>query len=209
MSDSAANAWRDTYLAKHATPRALPPENYTTDSAEDGLFITLYGYALTTRNKYVTPSRAEASTQVDTIVGAAEFVTADIIEKNTLDYTIDDYAPIRALEALDDICLAGDASGNRWIWGVYGTRGLQYSQAPDQLSYRLTGGRLFDVNGHLVNGWEATPGYCLLEDMPGAPDPVNGVLGDNPRVIYIEEFTWDAAEWLNGKQAIRFLMETR
>jgi hypothetical protein len=140
MTSAAANAKVATELKKRAWAKTLPPSEFSVaraESQEDKLTLTLHGYAHTIGNKYsLTVGTAAASAHVNSILAECEFVSAGSVTSNTLSFQIDNRAPIRHFQILLDIIKAGDASGNRWVGGVYGGRMFDYGLADNVIAYR-------------------------------------------------------------------------
>lgn len=207
-SDADANDVALTEKRKRAWPRAQPPDEFGSQLDSPGqtkLALTIYGDVFTMRNKYSTRSGTGGrSTHVTNLVGDSEFVTAGVIESNTRDYKIDDQAPVRIWEILRDITLAGDASGNRWLCGVFGNRKFDYRMADTALIYRARAGRLYDVSGGEVEPWLAGPGLVYLDDLPIGPPDLTGDEADDPHVKWIEEVEFNVAEWLKGGSGLMY-----
>ncbi len=209
MSDAAANAKAQTELAKRAWPRTLPPRQSREGAAlADGLELTVYGYAFTLRNRYTERTGTDAaSDHVTNVVTDSEFVSTGVIETNSLDFKIDERGPLRVWEILREIALAGDASGNRWVCGVTGRRVFDYQAAETVLAYHYRGGQLLNPASGLMEPWFALPGLARIDEMPVGPGDISGDEADDPRVIYLEEVEFDAAQWLSGETGLSFKLE--
>lgn len=204
MSDATANSHAATALAEGKWPRTIPPDMFGGGQVgqPDGLKLTFAGYSWSLRNKYVLDAIAGttqiASTHVGSLVAAAEFVTAGAIAANTLQYQIDNRAPLRVWQVLAAIAQAGDAAGNRWTCGVDGNRLFYYQPASVTPDYRYAGGRLLSVSGAEILPWTARPGLVYLNDLPVGPGSISGNAVDDPHNLFCEEFTFDAADYLRG-----------
>lgn len=203
LTDAAANAEALTELGKRAWPRTLPPDSVTVaeaESEEDELSILFHGYSHTLPNRYARQLGTNtASAHVTNLIAASEFVTAGIIQTNAMSYKIDERAPMRAWQVLRDIIATGDASGNRWVGGVYADRKFNYQQADTTLAYHYRGGRLYNVAGGEVEPWFALPGLVQLDDAPIGPTQITGDIADDPRVVFIEEVEFAAPDRLTFK----------
>jgi hypothetical protein len=208
MSDDAANAHAQSYLSANAWPRTVPPDVFGGKALgqTDGLVITFGGYAFEMRNKYTLygGQTQNASVHVANLVGADALVTAGAIAANTMQYQIDDRAPLKNWDVIKAIILAGDTAGNRWNGGVYGGRLFNYGPASTTVDYHFRGGQLLDVSSGVVEPWNARPGMVYMDDMPAGPGGLSGFAGDDPRVFYIEEIEFDMAGWLAGSQGLSF-----
>lgn len=211
QSDEDANDIVATDRRKRAWPRALPPNEYESQEIEAGndkLEITFYGHIFTARNIYTSTTGTDTrSAHITDLIGQTEFLSAGIIETNSRDYQIDDQAPIRIWEVLRDITLAGDASGNRWICGVFGDRAFDYRQADTTISYHYRGGRLLHPAGGDMEPWFALPGLAYVDDMPLGPGDITGDDADDPHVVFFEEVEFSAADWLAGGSGLKYRRE--
>ena len=203
LTDAAANAEALTELNKRAWPRTLPPDSVTVEEAvskEDELSILFNGYSRTLANRYARQLGTQpASTHVTNLIGESEFVTAGIIQSNTMSYKIDERAPLWAWQVLRDIIITGDASGNRWVGGVVADRKFNYQQADTTLAYHYRSGRLYNAAGGEVEPWFALPGLVQLDDAPIGPTQITGDIADDPRVVFIEEVEFAAPDQLSFK----------
>jgi len=207
MSDAAANAKAYTTLRESAWPRAKTP-NEGLIKGQDGLTVTFYGYVFTLRNKFSLLSAAEAaSTLVTNVLGEAAYVSAGIIETNSMIYQVEDRGPMRGWEVIKEVVEAGDASGGRWTGGVYADRLFNYQAAANELIGHWRGGELYHMAGGLLEPWYALPGNVYMDDMPLGPADLNGIYADNPRVAFIEEVEFDAAAWLKDGHGLKFRQE--
>src|SRR5512139_859445 len=195
MSSAAANAKAATIVKKQAWPKSLPPSEFTLIDNEmlgetkDKLEITFHGYAHTLANKYsLTTGTGAASAHVSAIINEAEFVLPGSITSNTLSYMIDTRAPIKHWQILMDIANAGDASGNRWVCGVYNDRRFGYGLADNIVAYRYRGGKFYHSAGGELEPWFAEPGHLLyLDDAPIGPGQITGNLEDDPHIVFVSE----------------------
>jgi len=203
MTDATAEAKVQTELARRAWPRSRPPVQFSIADTgkEDGLSIAFLGYPHTLKWRHLlTHTTAGASTQIATLVGESEFVTAGAIDTNSTSYQIEEGEPIRIWDELVDIIEAGDATGARWMGGVYGGRTFDYEARPTTLSYHYRGGRLLDVHGGTVEPWLARPGLARLDDAPIGPSEITGNIADDPRNVWISEVTFTAPDGLAFKR---------
>lgn len=204
MSDDSADALALTELAERAYIRTeAPAQIRVAPTAGSRLQLTLCGYVFTLRNKYAaTLGTDTASGHVTTILTAAEFVSAGIIETNSMDYKVDERAELRGWEILNEIARAGDASGNRWNCGVYGGRLFDYNQADVSVQYNLRSGVLYNTSGGLAEPWFMLPATVRMDDMPIAAVGAGALATDDPRNVYMEEIEFSVADWLENKSGI-------
>jgi hypothetical protein len=199
MSDDSAIALAETQLSERSWVRTVPPNEYKVEKATGTkLKLTLAGYVYTLRNKFTTTTgTAAASSHVASILSESEFVTAGIIQPNTMDFMIDDRAPMRGWEVLNEITRVGDTSGNRWNCGVYGNRVFDYGQADMTVQYRMVNGLLYNIAGGLMEPWFTLPGLVRMDDMIAGPVGA-GETADDARNVYIEEVEFSVADYLAG-----------
>ncbi len=212
LSDAAANAKAQTHLGKNRWVRTRPPDDYLVGKVQgpDSLSLTFYGHVFTLRNRHCRSAGTDqAGTIVSTLIGESEFITAGIVSANTMQYQIDDRGPLRAWDVIEDIVLTGDASGNRWIGGVYGGRKFDYGQASTTIEYRYSKGILKTVSGVVIEPWFLRPGLVYMDDMPLGPGDISGNDMDDPRAFYMDEVEFDVAGWLKGETGLRFRRERR
>jgi hypothetical protein len=204
---AAAEAQRD--VNERAWPRSVPPDEFEatfgTSEGEtegvDALQISFVGYVFTLGWRYLlSGGTAAASSHISALIGESEFITAGIVDTNSLSYQVEEQNPLRIWDAIEEIILAGDGSGNRWIGGVYAGRQFNYEAAPTTLDYHYRGGRLLSVNNAPIEPWFARPGLARLDDMPVGPAALTGLTADDPRVVYLEEVEYIAPMGLRFKR---------
>jgi hypothetical protein len=203
MTDASATAKAVKEANERAWPRSLPPDQYEIDVGpkEDGLSILFAGYAWTLNYLHLLAGGTDmASDHVTALIGETEFVTAGVVEANTLEFQVEEAEPVRIWDMLEEIIDAGDGSGNRWIGGVYADRKFDYGPAPTTLSYHYRGGQLLAVHGGPIEPWLALPGLARLDDAPVGPGEITGNIADDPRNIFIEEITFEAPNKLTFKR---------
>lgn len=205
MTDASATAKAEKEINERAWPRSLPPDQYDVDVGpkEDKLSILFAGYAWTLNYLHLLAGGTDtASNHVTLLVGEAEFVTAGVIESNTLDFQVEESDPMRIWDALEEIIKAGDRLGNRWIGGVYAGRKFDYGPAPTTLSYHYRGGQLLAVHGGPIEPWFALPGLARLDDAPVGPSEITGNIADDPRNVFIEEVEFIAPNELKFRRKV-------
>lgn len=195
MSSAAANAKAATIVTKQAWPKSLPPNEFTlvgnelTGNTGDKLELTVHGYVHTLANKYcLTTGTAAASTHVRNLIVESEFIRAGSVNVNNLSYLIDPRGPIKHWQALMDIINAGNASGRRWVGGVYENRYFDYGQSDNVVAYHYRGGKFWHSSGGELEPWFAEPGHLLyLDDAPAGPGQISGNLEDDPHIVFVSE----------------------
>jgi len=199
-----ATALQAKELVEFAWPRSWKMGGGSASVEERGpatLEVSCVGFWATLNWRYRETSRiATAASLLSTLVTASEFVTAGRIDTNDLRVKVDcDPAPIRLGDALEEIVLAGDRSGNIWQGGVYDSRLFYYEAAPTTVEYyELEDGSLVDLAMNPVIPALVRPGF-LLRDLsaPSGTQPTGtSSVWDDPTVAYVDEVTFVAPDTL-------------
>lgn len=198
LSAAAASAKAATHLARYGWPRLRPPDSFTENTSDvNRLIITCYGYIFTLNWRmnevYGTYGM---STAITNLLTGMDYVSAGIIDTNSVSYTIENRVQLPVWQILKTIATSGDASGNLWQMGVYSERKLNYSQFSSALSYRFRRGQLYNIVGGLFEPWLAQPGWMQLDDAPIVPGSITANSNDDPRRALIEEVVYSAPNGL-------------
>lgn len=198
LSSAAATAKATTQLARYGWPRLLPPDSFTENvDSPDRLLITCYGYIFTLNWRmneiYGTYGM---STVVNNLLSGMDYVSAGIIDTNSVSYTIENRVQLPVWQIMKTIATSGDASGNLWQLGVYNNRQMNYIQFPSALAYNFRHGQLYNIAGGLFEPWLAQPGWMQLEDAPIVPGSLTSNSNDDPRRALIEEVVYNAPDGL-------------
>jgi hypothetical protein len=198
MTDATATALGQKTLYEKAWPRSRPPERITVGQRrEDKLSLTVLGHVFTLAWRYVRNGGTDgAGTHIGTLVGESEFITAGIVDSNTLSVQIPDRDPVRLWDGIAQVIAAGDSSGNRWKGGVYAGKTFHYEQASTTAEYIFSGGRLLYPSGVEVAPWFALPGLVKMSDAPMGPGQITGRAEDDPRYVYMTEVEYVAPDGL-------------
>jgi hypothetical protein len=183
-----AQAAAQTFLTVSAWPApqvvAVNPDN------PDGLHVTAVGDVFTMNNKIVTAGDAstdDISTYITDIISTdCEFVTAGVIEANTLQILKETDMPIRAWDLLLRLTEAGDASNNLWRFTV--ERGRASYQQADATPQYIWAGReqgMMATTG-TVNPWQIRPAVMTHLIRTFSKLPSDSFFNSN-RDILIEE----------------------
>ncbi len=195
---------RDTYLAEYANPERGQQINLD-QPAPTSVQIEMLGYGALLGRFYFSQSGTStqnASAKVAAILAAHPTVifNTDGIEANTLQVPVFSLGDKSGLDELRDIVAKGDASDNRYRFGVYGGRTAVYQAiptAPDEITYYHI---LSDSGQHIetaenaeVYPWNLQAGKWLnvLDFVIG----VNGTVTDlrqDLRSMYIESVQYSA-----------------
>jgi hypothetical protein len=211
MTDAAALAMAQTELTKYGWPNVQTPQTINIlsrgDRREgDTLELVFLGYCHTLRNKYLTlMAQDDSSVLIDALVDTQpSFITPGSIQTNTLEFNPVEKTDRKAWDMIRDIVLAGDASGNRWEFGVYADRLAYYNQASAVVEMYLRNGELLDGSGGRLEPWRAQPGLIQIDDFTLFSGPTSSKLYDDPRKSYMEVVNFDLGAWLNGDSGLSF-----
>ena len=200
--ETAAEAIRDRRLKENAYPRSRPSGGLASKASSStqgtSLHVICAGYWSSMNRRYQTTdvAAANASTQISTLVGNSEWVTAGMIRTNALQ------VPIRAAgnyprlwDAVEAVIDMGDGSGNRWAGGVYEGRKFNYNAAATTVTHLYRDGRLLDRAGLVILPSLVKPDIVVdIGGAPGAVDPPGGNNWDRSDRAYIEEVEFTAPD---------------
>lgn len=214
-----ATGLRDTRLEDFAFPRSrmvggLEFGSEPRERRVDTLEVTVAGYVATLNWRFRETSIAAtaASTAISTLVGASEFVTAGAIDTNSLSVDVNCSTPQRLWDAIAGILDDGDASGNRWVGGVYDGRVFNYNAAATTVEYRIRNGILTDRGGSQVIPALLKPDFIVRNAAaPSGMTPLGGNVWDDPRNAWITEVEFVAPDGLvlkpSGFEDVQILKE--
>lgn len=206
MSDEAADASVQRYLAEHAYPKTRMSGRVISSAIpmdEMKLKITWFGHIWTASNRYASVSGTDdADDHVSALVAECEFVDAGIVEANTMQYQIDTQTPSRVWDCLRSITEAGDSTGDRWGLGCYENKLVEYREWDSEAGWRMQNGQAVQLGGGMLDGWQARPGLMVVDDIPMGPAGPSIETDDDPRVVVVDEVEFDAAGWLAGKSGL-------
>ena len=199
---TSAIAARDRRLLEFAYPRTWPAGGLASTSEAPDTTVQLHfncvGYVFSMNRRYQETDIAagNVSDQISTLVGNSEFVTAGRIEANTLQWPINVAGMTERLwDLIDEAIQLGDASGSRWVGGVYRRRRFSYELAQTTVTHYWRSGRLLDKNSVGVRPTLILPNIIVqISDVPSFRTPPGGFVWDNPRNAYIEEVVFTAPD---------------
>ena len=148
---TSATGRRDRRLTQNAYPRSRPSGGLgSTGTARHShnLRITCAGYVFSMNRRYQETDIADAaiSTQITTLVGNSEFVTAGRINANATSVVVSvEGIPMRLWNEIEDLIEMGDTSGNQWIGGCYAGRKFNYVPANTDVTHYWRNGKLLDL----------------------------------------------------------------
>ena len=195
-------ALRDRHLTEYAYPRSHPSSGlaYDPDKSASGVQLRCMcaGYVFSMNRRYRESDTADAnvSAQISTLVGESEFVTAGEIDTNTLQAPIKGSdIPVRLWDAIEELILMGDASGNRWMGGVFRDKAFRYEQAATTVTHYWRRGQLVSLGGVPVPAGLIRPDIIVqIDDILLGMTPPGGNVWDKTRNVYIEEVEFVAPD---------------
>lgn len=199
---TAAEARRDRRLSEDAYPNSVAVGGLSSDTNEaeqsNQLRVMCAGYVFSMNRRFRENDTAPTnlSTQIATLVGESEFVTVGQIDANTLSVPIaGSEIPWRLWDGIEDMINMGDASGNRWVGGVYQDQRFYFYRASTEVSHYWENGRLLDLNHVRVPPTLIEPN--IIVQIAGASfgqEPTSANTWDSPRNSYIEEVEFIAPD---------------
>lgn len=193
---------RDTFLAERAYPART--QTLASGSNTPSISLSLKGYryylAAFIYSQLVSSGTQSATAQLSAVIAAdpnAIFST-DLSRIDTNAALIPSYEDDESFGdgVIKNILALGDASANRWLFGVYEDRRVYYQQAPTTLEYvqslQSTDLAVRLISGERLYPWNVRPGKWLFLDdfLIGRSAPVD--LKTDPRCIFVESVTYTA-----------------
>ena len=171
--------------ARHISEMAKKKTNATVRKDESAIIAAASASPASISNT----AAAAISTQITTLVGESEFVTAGSIDTNSDTVAIScSEVSTRLWDLIDEFIAMGDTSGNRWVGGVMAGRKFDYRQAETTVTHSWHNGRLYDKANVPVLPSMIKPDIIVHNsDAPKGETPPGGNLWSNPQNFYIEE----------------------
>jgi hypothetical protein len=205
-TDVAARGLAQSELYKRAWPKTrgsqdpiivggIDPGQAPGISKPVGLIVSVYGYVDTMNWLYVvsTGGNANSSVHIASLVGESEFISAGSIATNTQDYLVKGVdKPLTLWEVAEDIIQAGDGSAP-WTGGVYPGRVFNYAARPTTVTMFRQGRNVLSLNGDVIQPYSLRPGLVKRLDVGERPGGATGLDKDDPRVEFIREVSYSAA----------------
>lgn len=197
-----ADEIRDLYLAENARPARS--EELTLGGGGQSMelecvgvvrFLDRFTYNSTTTGAQNLSAKLAAVLAAD----PNDFILQDfsLIDTNTLQVSAFDNDNRIAWGIIKELVAQGDASNNRWLFGVYANRQAQYRRLVEQTDYLQSlsdpGQRVYVPGGSIVEPWYILPGRWLqVTDFMVGRIPDSTSLRDDPRFMLIESVTFRA-----------------
>jgi hypothetical protein len=195
---------RDLYLAENARPGRS--EELTLGGGSQRLDLECVGLAQYLQSfvyNSTTEGSQNLSAKISAVLGADpnDFIAQDfsLINANTLQVPSHDNENRVAWNIIKELVSRGDASNNRWLFGIYGDRMARYAQVVDEVAYLQTlsdpGQRVFNPGGSVIEPWYILPGRWLrvLDFMTGRIADTTD-LRDDPQYMFIESVNFRAPQ---------------
>lgn len=201
MTDAQADGKAADIVTRNAQPRSRPPDRFTTavrgsKEQPDSLRITFGGYAFTMAwlNAVSTGGTDDANNHISNLVSEAEFISAGVIATNSAQAQVEEHNPITLWDAVEDVVEMGDGAGANWMGGVFPGRVFNYEPRPTTVEYHYRNGEILTAQDGFIEPWRVRPGLCKMVDMPTEPTGVTGTTQDDPRVVWLSEVQFFAAD---------------
>jgi hypothetical protein len=199
-TDADATQIRDTVLAERAWPETT--ESISGAGSPPSVTVTCRGY-IGWLKKYVYNNAAATGT-VNTDAKIRAVLAADPnsvistnynwIAANTLQAKAYENDSKTGWAVIASQVARGDASSNRWTFGIYAGRVAYYQSQEMTFSYRYSTSQneLELYAGGVIHPWAVRPGkWIFLRDFLQARTYAGGIAQD-PRAMYIESVTFNA-----------------
>lgn len=199
MTDAQADGKAADIVTRNAQPRSMPPDKFKTlvgTKATDSLKITVAGYSHTMAWKHTvtTGGTDDANNHISNLVEEAEFISAGNIKTNSVSTLVEEHNPITLWDAAEDVIDAGNGSGANWLGGVYPGRVFRYEDRPTNVDYHFRNGEILTVQDGYIEPWRVVPGLCKMVDMPIEAPGVTDIAQNDPRVVWLSEIRFFAAD---------------
>jgi hypothetical protein len=189
-----AEGVRDRRLAENAYPKSIPSGGLARQAggsgASDSLAVLCEGYVFSMNRRFQEADIAAdaVSTQISTLVGNSEFVTAGLVTTNAFSIAVTGTSIAQRLwDIIGELVLVGDGT-DRWVGGVYEDRLFYYNAAQTAVTHYWRQGRLLDLSGAAVPPSLIRPDIIVQTDtFTLGLQPPSASVTDNPRNAYIEE----------------------
>jgi len=211
--DADAYALRDTYLEQNKNPKTS--QDFTLlGGSSPTVSLDCLGYVHMLDYPYnaATVGTQDADAKIKAVLAAdpnSLFDSANV-GTNTLKVKAWEDEDTLALNVIKDVVGRGDASQNRWLFGVYGDREAHYEAASNTeityLHYLRQPMGIQTVRKQKTDPWDILPGKWLYfpDFLTGRERP--GSLWEDPRALFIESvaYTMPQGVRVTGSQLDRY-----
>lgn len=204
VTDSNADLLVSMYMQEHR--HAEKTTNFSFSGSEASLTVHCLGWYNVLGYPYnytlSTPTFTTITGRLQDIITAqpnAGWLSTDFANLQSNTTPIHAYAneDQKAIEQVRGYTAMGDASNNRWLFGIYEDRKAFHYPVVNQIDYfvylsdPLQG--VYDRNQALIPAWRIRPGkWAFFADfMPGLGAPDLSHLDEDPRTVLIEQVNFD------------------
>lgn len=195
---------RDLYLAENARPGRSEELTFGGGGQSMELecvgvvqFLQTYTYNTTTTGTQNVNAKIQAVLDADPNNFIAQTFT--YLDTNTMPVQTLDNDNRLAWNIVKELVAQGDASNNRWLFGIYADRLARYRLMVEQTDYQQSlsdpGQKVFTPGGKIIEPWYILPGkWLLVTDFMAGRIPDSTSLRDDPRFMFIESVTFRAPQ---------------
>jgi hypothetical protein len=203
-TEATAEKARDNWIAERALPKTTQTLNLGGQSPAS-VNVRCLGYVhllkkFTYYNRTTGLDDADDKIQIviqaqpNTIFEDTAFANMDT---NTVQVSLNETDNRKAWDIIKGIVALGDASNNRWTFGIYQDREVYYNQAPTSVNYvhRVSDEEqiIETADGDLVYPWNVLPArWMRFVDILIGRIPASTSMREDPRVLFIESVTFTA-----------------
>lgn len=201
-----AEQGRDTYLQLHSFPLVDPPPFSPSDQIT--LNIECLGHVhklLYPYTQEINSGTTDASQKIEDILAADpnSIISTDygLISTNTLQVNEFEDKRINAIDLINSVVNLGDSSDNRWTWGVFADKEVQYNITPSDLKYVKhisdPSSIIYDISGSIIRPHEIVPGnWISYQDMFPGRSPADTLIEDI-RASFIESVSFRSPDFVS------------
>jgi hypothetical protein len=209
---------RDTYLAEMANPQTGQQISIGGGEGDIRVAVECLGYVHWLDQYSYSQVAASGTISIDTKIEAILAADPNSIFSTNYNSITDNATTVSqyedeatmALSLIRGLVSLGDASFNRYIFGVYNDRIFEYGQIPSDYEYihliSDSGQKIVDTANNRVFPWDVRPGrWAFVSDFL-IGHIVTGGLREDPRMIFIENVKY-TAPWsvqLSGGKSDRY-----
>lgn len=206
ISDANALQLLETYLEENHEPENSA--SFSFSDTETSLTVYCRGYFHWLQYPYnnVSPGFTNIGDKIRDILSNDPngIISTDFsnVAPNTAVVPFWEISEQEAKEAIRGYVIQGDASNQRYIFGIYEERKAHYGPVPDFISYKFklrdASRQVFDLSDNLVPPWRIRPGrWIQFTDFMLGSIPSITRLREDPRNLFIETVEFTAPNILN------------
>ena len=201
LTTTEANQVRDLYLAESKVPKDTKTLNYGGGTTDVNITFNCVGYGARLNTPYhsATTGYQNVSTKLVAVLAADPnglFPAAgNRITANTTQVKTEETDEPEAISVIRTLVALGDATGARYLFGVYADNKVVYAPAPTTIEYLGVGYgqvRLQTISGSPVLPWATRPGRWVFLTTMLAGYMTQLDLRNDLRALFIEQATFTA-----------------